>query len=134
MKGLALDLAKLAGIAGITVVLIVPNFLSARVQGSLPPCQSNLMNIGTALDQYQGDRGEYPPNLNSLTPNYLRYVPKCPEAEHNSYRASFGPRAPKNHDQLESYYFLECTGQNHVHVRRPFGYPQYSSVEGLLDG
>lgn len=42
-------------------------------------CRSNLKNVATAIEMYQTDwNGASPSTLASLTPNYLKTLPKCP--------------------------------------------------------
>lgn len=106
-----------------------------RGQGPLTACHSNLKNIGTALEMYSTDwSGHYPRNLQQLVPNYIKELPECPSAGYMSYRADFGLQAPGNNGQFQDYYFMECAGDHHADDGLPPNYPQYTGIEGLLDG
>ena len=118
----------------ILAALLIPNFIRTDCVGPLSRCNSNLKNIGTALGMYAMDHdSQYPRNLDLLKPNYLRTIPKCPESERQTYRASFGPRAPGNLQGDENFYFYECTGGNHTHLDMPPNYPRYDSINGLTE-
>jgi type II secretory pathway pseudopilin PulG len=113
---------------------IIPNFVRARAQGRLTACKSNLKNIGTAMEMYSTDYdGKYPPNLNLLTPKYLKTIPVCPTARANRYFTTLGPEAPLNYDSFEDYYLIECAGTAHSIYSAPPFYPKYSGIEGLID-
>ncbi len=97
-------------------------------------CESNLKNIGTALDMSSTDHGSYPSQLSELTPNYLKSVPTCPSGK--SYGAEISG----------DKYLVYCAGgwhgmtrssdihsaQNHTHSKTVPRSPAYSSTEGLL--
>lgn len=61
--------------------LIVAVFLGFPRVVSFSPavCRNNLKNIDTAIQMYQADwGGALPPTLMSLTPKYLKTIPRCP--------------------------------------------------------
>lgn len=120
-------------ILGVVAAIIVPNFIRARAQnGSY--CRSNIKNIASALEMYSSEHdGQYPRNLQQLTPEYLRSLPECPVAERNTYRATFGPNAPWNIDHEPDFYLLECMGTAHSIVGVPADYPKFNSVSGLIE-
>jgi len=122
-----LNLLTLVSILIALAVVIAPNFLRARSQGTLTACKSNLKNIGTALEMYSSDHGgHYPEKLSELTPNYLKTIPTCPCAGKDTYSASY--RSTANPD----YYLVFCSGSNHKGL--PPNFPQYDSVQGLCEG
>lgn len=93
--------------------------------GGFTGCQSNLRNLGTALEMYSTDHsGRYPARLADTT--YLRAIPTCPVAEADTYSAGF--QSASNPDA----YTLVCTGWHHQAVDAPPNYPQYDSVRGLV--
>lgn len=75
-------------------------------------CHRQLRTLATALEQYSTDNtGAYPQaGLSSLTPNYLKAIPVCPEAQARgySYEVSTMPDAftllcPASHFGYSSY-------------------------------
>jgi len=115
--------------------LLAPQFTrSCHRQTPLTACKSNLKNIGTALEMYSTDwSGHYPPNLNLLTPNYLKTLPECLNAERVTYRIATGLNAPLNHGRFQDYYLVECTGTSHQDVNIPADYPKYTGIMGLIE-
>ncbi len=116
-------------VMAILAAILVPNFVKARAQGQYTSCKSNLKNIATACEMYSTDNeGRYPHSLAQLTPNYLRIIPNCPAAEHDTYSAKY--EWASEPDAFTVY----CQGDNHKFVgRREPNYPQYNSYEGLKD-
>lgn len=123
-------------VVSVTVVLgaiLVPNWIRARAGGAVTACKANLRDIGTALEMYSTDwSGKYPTSTTLLTPNYLKTIPDCPAAA-NTYVVTFGPTAPMNPDSYEDYYYVECRGENHLHVSVTGNYPAYNGVVGLIE-
>lgn len=123
-----LALSLLAFGPGLSFVQAKPS----QRKGAATACASNLKNMATAMEMYSTDwSGKYPPRVTLLAPNYLRTIPKCP-ASGKSYLVKLGPRAPKNIQKYQDYYFLQCTGHAHKSEGLPASYPQYTSIEGLL--
>ncbi len=111
----------------IVSTILTPNFLRARAQGQYTQCQSNLKNLGTALEMYSTDNsGHYPDSLGKLTPDYLRVIPTCASAGKDTYSETY-------HSTLnpDSYNFY-CSGHNHGGVGVSPNYPQYNSTSGLV--
>ena len=87
-------------------------------------CISNTRNLGTALEMYSTDwSGLYPPSLAQLTPNYLKIIPNCPAAGKDTYSASYQVTTAPD------AFTVFCQGTNHVQAN----YPEYSSVQGVID-
>lgn len=98
----------------------------ARAQGQLTSCKSNLKNQATALEMYSTDHeGTYPAGLAELTPNYLKVIPNCPAAKRPTY--SYQVHAEP------SAFTLFCQGSHHQKANTPADYPQYSSLQGLVE-
>lgn len=96
------------------------NFIRCRCQGPKTACKSNLKNLATALEMYRTDyEGKYPAVPGTLTPAYLKTIPRCP-ASQLPYVIDLAPDA----------YTLVCRDVAHYNRR---GYPQYTCVEGLLE-
>ena len=66
-------------IIGILVALAVPSFQQSAVKAREAVLKQNLQTIRTVLDQHYGDKGFYPPTLETLVEaGYLRQVPTDP--------------------------------------------------------
>ncbi len=130
-KGFTLiELMIVIAIIAILAAILVPNFLKARAQGQLTACESNLKNMGTALEMYSTDNaGRYPATgqLSSLVSDYLKSIPQCPAAGSDTYSAGYtAASAPDN-----------CTMYCGANVHKAAGisaanYPQYTSGAGLI--
>ena len=107
-------------------LFILPNFLRARACGQLCACKSNLKNIGTALEMYAADNEKkYPPELDRITPNYLKVIPTCASAGRNTYLY-------KQNEDPDAYTVL-CNGSYHITITNRPNYPQYDSIQGLIE-
>ena len=112
----------------------------ARLKDSSTPksrdkCAENLKNIGTALEMYSIDwSGDYPPNLDKLTPNYLRTLPLCPANEKNVYLESY-KTGPTQEDGDEQTYEVYCKGHQHPELEhdRPYYDSRYGLEMGVID-
>jgi hypothetical protein len=97
-----------------------------RPVGFLTACESNLKNLGTALEMYSCDNGgAYPHSLAMVTPNYLKMLPTCPAAGTVTYCYMY-TRKPDN-------YTMCCGGRWHNQAGLNPDFPRYSSTEGLRD-
>ena len=107
------------------------NWLNSQRAAALTACQSNLKNIGTAMEMYSEDNsGRYPESLTSLTPKYLETVPECPFQD-QGYKLSTGPQAPGNTSAFQEFYVVWCGGEAHGDTRVPTDYPRYDAISGL---
>lgn len=106
--------------------LIAPNFYGSRNCGYLTACKSNLKNIGTALEMYSTDNfGRYPPRLDYVTPNYVKVIPTCYYAGKMTYEYIYRT----DPDCYTTY----CKGPYHENITGQANYPQYDSINGLLE-
>lgn len=104
-------------------------------------CQSNLKNIGTAMEMYSDDNyGQYPKRLEQLTPDYIREIPRCAfSLKKNSFASYYYNKVWgfSTGEYLYSktargcLYFFYCPGNNHRDWGSGENYPQYNSVTGL---
>ena len=114
---------------GVAAVAMVPSFIRARARGPSTGCESNLKNIGTALEMYSTDNsGRYPPHLSYLVPNYLRAIPTCLSAGADTYSPGY---VFASHP--DAYTFC-CRGSNHTVEGFAANFPQYNSSNGLVTG
>lgn len=108
-------------------LVLVPNFMRARAQGSMTKCQSNCKNIGIALEMYaEKNNGSFPRSLTMLTPSYLRFIPACDSSKTNqgyieSYRVSGDLRA----------FTFYCPDEDHKKYGITKNIPRYNSRKGL---
>ena len=127
-------------------MLLSPNFV--RRHGSpYTQCQSNLKNIGTALEMYSTDNeGRYPRALSQLTPDYFRVIPTCAAAGKDTYSQSFESSCyPQEkvdrytvfcrgdyHQWTTVYFFNVIPYRTKSGMNIPVNYPQYNSTDGLV--
>lgn len=116
--------------------ILVPNFIRARSQGQLTACKSNLKNIGTALEMWSCDNGgRFPTSMSQLTPQYLKQIPTCPAAGHDTYSSGFRSVQSEGTGATRigtDAYTVCCSGREHSIIGQGAGYPQYSSEQGLI--
>lgn len=123
-----LALSALAG----AVLWIAPHFVR-RPGGGLTACKSNLKNMATILEMYASDfGGHYPQRLACMVPVYLKQIPTCPAAQHETY--TYQSR------QKPDSFSLTCAGDNHHDFyarifpgKSSHNYPSYSAERGFAD-
>jgi prepilin-type N-terminal cleavage/methylation domain-containing protein len=121
-----IELMIVIAIIAILAAILVPNLVRAKSRSQLTGCQSNLRNLGNALEMYNVDaQGRYPLAFGDLTPNYMKTIPLCPAAGSDTYSPSYLP------SQLPDSYQISCNGNNHQGFSPP-GYPQFDSIRGLV--
>ncbi|MBD3266372.1 prepilin-type N-terminal cleavage/methylation domain-containing protein [bacterium] len=94
-KGFTLiELLIVVAIIGILAAIAVPNFMNARIRAKISKAESDLRNVGLALESYRLDNNLYPqwtyPSGQNKTPvsirlyplttpiAYMSTVPQCP--------------------------------------------------------
>ncbi|MGE0495629.1 MAG: type II secretion system protein [Vulcanimicrobiota bacterium] len=123
-----IELMIAIGIIAMLAAILVPNFIRAKSNSQLTACKSNLKNIATAVEVYSTENGaRFPLGLNNLTPNFLKTIPTCPAIASNSYEASYVSHS------VPDIYTVMCEGNNHLTLQIPANYPQWSSVQGLIE-
>lgn len=126
------------GVAGLAFSLALASCQSRPSDESAPGsigCVTTLHTLGVSMDMYARDHGgKYPPNLEALTPQYLKLLPQCPEAGKTTYRVTVGAQAPGNTERRDEYYYIECHGDNHHANGLEANFPAYDSVTGLVEG
>ncbi|MDO5297657.1 MAG: prepilin-type N-terminal cleavage/methylation domain-containing protein [bacterium] len=125
-----IELMIVIAIIAILAAILVPNFVRARAQGHLTACKSNLKNIGTALEMYSTDHaGRYPSLTEGLTTGnnggYLKIIPTCPAAGSDTYVYT----STMNPDVFTIY----CSGSQHTVLDVSTNFPQFNSVQGLVE-
>ena len=115
------------------------NILARLEDASTPKsrnkCAENLKNIATGLEMYSVDwNGNSPPNLDVLTPNYLRTIPLCPANDKNVYSESY-KTGPIQEDSGEQVYEIYCKGHQHPELEpdRPYYDGRYGLEMGVVD-
>jgi hypothetical protein len=97
---------------------------------NLARCSSHLSRIGTALEIYKKDHGDFPKSQYELVPDYLEQLPICPSAQRMTYRTSFGPELVPN-TEVPDYFLVECCGHNHKGAQVAPNSPSLDSLTGL---
>jgi hypothetical protein len=111
------------------VIFVVTNSIRCgRCQGRLTGCKSNLKSLATSCEMYSTDNcGHYPHSLDLLTPNYLRKIPRCPQAHRDTYSARYA------YALTPDAYTVCCGGcYHHAAGLDTPNYPHYSSFSGLI--
>lgn len=95
-----------------------------EIQRSYSSCYQSLCLLEKGLHEYaRQHKGQYPKKLSELTPKYLKTIPTCPQANRDTYSASYLAIADK------PMYFVCCAGKNHM---GPPDTPQIVSDLGFL--
>ena len=105
--------------AGLVLVIMVLSPLRYRgaSSGEASACRMNQQVIAEALEAYRDQHGEFPKDLESLRPDFLKEIPECPSAGKVTYMQM---------SQLSADSFrLVCAGKNHRGL--PPDHPQSSS-------
>lgn len=103
------------------------NYKRAKIGGEYTGCQSNCMKLSEALDKYAVDHDDrYPPSLSSLSPDYIKEIPRCSAAGKDIYSGTY---------QVSSDFFscsFYCQGDIHAGVGVLTDYPRFNSDYGLI--
>lgn len=131
------------GLAGSTLVLgLFSAFLCSSVsplgfQESCTGCNSNLKNLGAALDAYRDANGSYPDSLKQLVPDYLTQEITClpyqpTKVAERLYALQDIHFVPYHYEKdQDDHYLLSCRSGGHQWSNTPIGYPKYDSEQGL---
>lgn len=108
---------------------ILSHTLKGHHQKSLTICKNNLKEISTAMEMYSTDwSGRYPTDLAQLVPEYIDEIPTCRAAGAVTYRMEMGEEASHNPAGLRDYFYLCCSGENHLAVSVPKDLPCRNSL------
>lgn len=129
-------------IPAIVFFLFITMSVPPGVSNHYLSCQSNLKNLGTALEMHTTDHNKkYPAKLEDLKPEYLREIPQCVKGiKENSTASHFyrkfrgigtGSYVYEVSEDREAF-TMYCSGKNHEPFGVPENYPQYNSVSGLM--
>ena len=104
------------------VVKIVFACIRMHISKNYVDCQVQLRSLAKAMNFYAADhKGEYPKSLNDLVPHYVKKLPACPTGSSYGYEVNLS---------LDDFTIF-CSGDKHLNVGIPRGFPQYSSNTGL---
>jgi len=116
----------------------IPLYVTSHYTG----CQSNLKNLGTAMEMYSTDNGgHYPGELKDLKPKYMRIIPRCVRGIKSDsvaaryYHITNGIFCGNYHYESATnpdLYTMYCSGRNHANVGVDENYPKYNSTVGLI--
>jgi hypothetical protein len=127
--------------------IMIPNSIRQRAGGKFTLCKSNLKNIGTALEMYRTDNcGRYPLELKYITPGYMKEIPTCSSLQGRLVPETVDIICPElagkwhcNPEYLyirsenPDVYTIRCNGDGHSLITGVSNYPQYDSIQGLLE-
>lgn len=104
------------------IVITTPNRLRMQASKRYTDCLSQLRSLAKAVNFYAADhQGKYPQSLNGLVPQYMEKLPKCPTGSSYGYEVNLS---------LDDFTIF-CSGDKHLNVGVPSGFPQYTSNTGL---
>ena len=114
-------------VMGIIASIAIPAFIKGRERGQIVSCKTNLKNIATAVEAYALDyQGRYPSRLEYLTQSgYIKTIPTCLTAQKATYQYT----VTVNPD----IYTAWCEGEWHSSYYGMPNYPQYESIQGLIE-
>ena len=69
--------------------------------------------------------GKYPTSLEMITPNYLKVIPTCSSAGTYTYKYVCNDNP--------DVYTMWCSGSYHTTINNMPNYPQYDSIQGLIE-
>jgi hypothetical protein len=101
--------AVLVIILVVASAIFVPEYINNASGGkTFDACRSNGIVISRALEDYAAENsGLYPPSLSDLVPHYIDMIPKCPEADLDTYSHTY-----TTSDDCRNYTF-QCSIKNH---------------------
>jgi general secretion pathway protein G len=74
-----IELMAVIMIIGILAGIALPNYKVAIIRSKETVLRENLVRLRSLLDQYNADKGEFPPSLDKLVEEgYLRELPRDP--------------------------------------------------------
>jgi predicted Ser/Thr protein kinase len=128
----------------ILMLVLVPNFNRARIDGAAISCKSNMKTLAQALEMYQGEHERlYPPSLGALTPMYLKTLPVCmltifPDVEVPYFPEPWWKKLPPCSYSYErnnwcDNYTITCHAPIHEKLCGSPGFPLYCADFGLFE-
>lgn len=77
-----IELVVVMAVVGLLLSIAVPHYMGTLERGRQQVLQHNLAQLRRAIDQFRGDRGRFPEQLDDLVEHrYLRAVPLNPYTE-----------------------------------------------------
>jgi hypothetical protein len=113
------SLAMMVLIIPLMVAIAIPNFIMARQKARTHKCHAQMSMIKYAIDTYQVENDSLPPDLDSLTPEYIRIPPTDPWGNEFIYQKtpggyeliSLGGDGIENENDIVIEYSTENRGQ-----------------------
>ena len=94
-----IELLVVVTIIGILAAAAIVNVRTAQRKARESALKDNLFQMRKAIDNFYADKQRFPSDLNELTPNYLRAVPKDPITEQADWEQVVDTPGP---DTMES--------------------------------
>jgi prepilin-type N-terminal cleavage/methylation domain-containing protein len=96
-KGFTLiELLVVIAIIGILASIIIANLTASKAKGRDAKRIADIRTIQLSLEQYYNDNSVYPPNLTTLSPNYLSVIPKDPITNLNYIYSTYNASGSAN--------------------------------------
>jgi general secretion pathway protein G len=90
-----LELITVVALISILAAIALPQFKVAIIQAREATLRENLFRFRDVIDQYQADKGKYPPSLEALVQEgYLRKLPEDPMTRAADWQAVFEETNP----------------------------------------
>lgn len=119
-----IELMIVISIIAILSSVIIPNAVKLKHQAKVVACDLDKYNLMVALEMYTIDNGgHYPRDLRKLVPDYIREIPRCPEAGVDYFTMGYKT------DVAANYYFLKCRAGHESHLMPVAWDPQFKDLE-----
>ena len=107
-----IELVVVVSILGILAAIALPNYKQAIIQAKEAVLREDLYRFRDLIDQYQADKGEYPPSLEALvTSGYLRKLPVDPFTQQADWTEVPAEADPDNPDAPPGIYDVHSASE-----------------------
>jgi type II secretory pathway pseudopilin PulG len=116
------ELLTICLIIGTLAGMMLPSWIRAKFKAYHAACCENSHNIKVAINLYQTQEHEYPPNLPILvSEKFIAALPYCPSNPSSNYGTGY--------EVSPDYkaFTLSCPGVHHIQLPVRQGYPQVTS-------
>jgi general secretion pathway protein G len=92
-----IELMAVIMIIGILAGIALPNYKVSIIRSKETVLKENLVRLRSLLDQYNADKGEFPPSLEKLVEEgYLREIPRDPVSGSSEWELVYETPDPNN--------------------------------------
>lgn len=126
------NLSLFAVACGLAVLVVLKVRQDYLVRANLVECKSNLRSISVATELFRTRRGHYPSEVDDLSPEFLKEIPRSPGGATSHYKLGPGPRVTQN-GKVKPTYLISCTDPLHLRYGGRGNYWAYDSESGFSD-